>query len=829
MTAGLTARVLSQVDGERLLTDLRHVGQSLHQVATEERLGLVALLTWLRAQMADDKVEVASDRTRRLDSDAAAVQLVTIHGSKGLEYPVVYLPTLWDRFPQDPAVPLFHSDADDGPRTAASTSPAADRTGATTSQRAQDRGRRRVAAPALRRDDPRPHARSSPGGPRRRRTPRQSPLQRMLFGRTARLGGRDSRPRSLHDEEDVARILDSGQRARRAGLGGGPARRPAHRAPPRRRAAARRCGAFTRDVDTTVAAHVVLLPQRRRRRARRRPRRGRQRAGGATQGRRARAGRRREPPVAMPSADAVVPRRWPVCRSGRRSARWCTPCSSTPTRPPTTGEPSCARRSHEQLVAGRFRLDRRRAGRRPGRGLRQPARAARRRRHAARHRRSPTGCARWTSSCRWPAATCAATRPRSRSPSATWRRCCERTCPTATRCCPTPTRWPPGARGRRTCAATSPGRSTWCCGCPRCAGASRYLVVDYKTNWLGGLPGTGAPALSSDDYRPEVLRAAMAHSDYPLQALLYAVVLHRFLRWRQPGYDPSDAPRRRAVPLPARHVRAGHPGRRRPAVRGVRVAPAGGAGRGALGPPGRATCAGVRRHGSTTRQAVGTLDHPRRCVECREPWELPADAADRRLALSATGLLADFNGPACSPPPTCTSPRRSAGWRASRDERRAARGRAGRPGRAPRLRRASTSRRSPTWRPSSRGPSPTRGRRRSRRARCVASGVRAPGVRAALPRPLPAPGGRALPRPQSGSRRRPPDGRRRPRSTRACRGSSPATPTTSSVPRAAGGAAVDHRADRWPGHRQDHHGRRAAGAAGRAGSSSPGDRRCASR
>jgi exodeoxyribonuclease V beta subunit len=31
----------------------------------------------------------------------------------------------------------------------------------------------------------------------------------------------------------------------------------------------------------------------------------------------------------------------------------------------------------------------------------------------------------------------------------------------------------------------------------------------------------------------------MLHSDYPLQALLYCVVLHRFLRWRLPGYDPA--------------------------------------------------------------------------------------------------------------------------------------------------------------------------------------------------------------------------------------------------------------------------------------------------
>ena len=69
--------------------------------------------------------------------------------------------------------------------------------------------------------------------------------------------------------------------------------------------------------------------------------------------------------------------------------------------------------------------------------------------------------------------------------------------------------------------------------------ASRYLVVDYKTNWLGGPLGEGGPDLTSDDYRPEALAAAMGHSDYPLQALLYAVVLHRFLRWRQPGYDPE--------------------------------------------------------------------------------------------------------------------------------------------------------------------------------------------------------------------------------------------------------------------------------------------------
>ena len=67
-------------------------------------------------------------------------------------------------------------------------------------------------------------------------------------------------------------------------------------------------------------------------------------------------------------------------------------------------------------------------------------------------------------------------------------------------------------------------------------GRTRYLTIDYKTNWLGD---RAAPA-TAWEYRPAVLDEAMGHSDYPLQALLYTVVLHRYLRWRLPDYDPSE-------------------------------------------------------------------------------------------------------------------------------------------------------------------------------------------------------------------------------------------------------------------------------------------------
>jgi exodeoxyribonuclease V beta subunit len=72
------------------------------------------------------------------------------------------------------------------------------------------------------------------------------------------------------------------------------------------------------------------------------------------------------------------------------------------------------------------------------------------------------------------------------------------------------------------------------------AAGSRYLVVDYKTNRLG-TPGEPLTAL---DYTPAAMTEAMLHSHYPLQALLYSVVLHRYLRWRlgstAPGYDPEQ-------------------------------------------------------------------------------------------------------------------------------------------------------------------------------------------------------------------------------------------------------------------------------------------------
>ncbi len=110
----LAARVLTDAGGERRLTDINHIAQLLHRAATTEQLGVTALRGWLAERIADSGRDDAEDeRTRRLESDAEAVQVLTIHRSKGLEFPVVYCPFLWEPsyIARDPEPVFFHDPA----------------------------------------------------------------------------------------------------------------------------------------------------------------------------------------------------------------------------------------------------------------------------------------------------------------------------------------------------------------------------------------------------------------------------------------------------------------------------------------------------------------------------------------------------------------------------------------------------------------------------------------------------------------------------------------------------------------------------------------------
>ncbi|WP_075792067.1 exodeoxyribonuclease V subunit beta [Massilia putida] len=87
---GLPAKLLGAAGGERRLTNLLHLAELL-QEASRELDGEQALIRWF-AEQVEGMGEGGDERVLRLESDAELVKVVTVHKSKGLEYPLVYLP-----------------------------------------------------------------------------------------------------------------------------------------------------------------------------------------------------------------------------------------------------------------------------------------------------------------------------------------------------------------------------------------------------------------------------------------------------------------------------------------------------------------------------------------------------------------------------------------------------------------------------------------------------------------------------------------------------------------------------------------------------------------
>ena len=89
---GIAQRLLSQPQGDRRLTNLLQLGELL-QTAASSLQGPQALLQYLAQQLQTDSDNPESQKMR-LETDAHCVQVVTFHKSKGLEYPLVFVPFL---------------------------------------------------------------------------------------------------------------------------------------------------------------------------------------------------------------------------------------------------------------------------------------------------------------------------------------------------------------------------------------------------------------------------------------------------------------------------------------------------------------------------------------------------------------------------------------------------------------------------------------------------------------------------------------------------------------------------------------------------------------
>jgi len=95
-TLSVQASLIEQPNAERQLTDYWHLGELIQTQANENQLGLLKTLDWFQQALKDATHAGVSgeDAQIRLETDDNAIQIMTMHVSKGLEFPVVFCPDL---------------------------------------------------------------------------------------------------------------------------------------------------------------------------------------------------------------------------------------------------------------------------------------------------------------------------------------------------------------------------------------------------------------------------------------------------------------------------------------------------------------------------------------------------------------------------------------------------------------------------------------------------------------------------------------------------------------------------------------------------------------
>lgn len=97
---GLRATLVALENGERRLTNVLQLAELIHQATVRARLTILGAQNWLAKQRESSTREEEDAQEIRLESDADAVRIMTLFKSKGLQFPIVFVPTLWRRNPK---------------------------------------------------------------------------------------------------------------------------------------------------------------------------------------------------------------------------------------------------------------------------------------------------------------------------------------------------------------------------------------------------------------------------------------------------------------------------------------------------------------------------------------------------------------------------------------------------------------------------------------------------------------------------------------------------------------------------------------------------------
>ncbi|MBU2510279.1 exodeoxyribonuclease V subunit beta [bacterium] len=108
---GVRRQLIGLTNGERRLTNVLHLSELIHAETLKNKRGINGIITWLNKQI--QLQEVLEEKELRLERDGAAVQISTVFKSKGLQYPIVFCPFMWQRgITNKKGDPVFHHDDD---------------------------------------------------------------------------------------------------------------------------------------------------------------------------------------------------------------------------------------------------------------------------------------------------------------------------------------------------------------------------------------------------------------------------------------------------------------------------------------------------------------------------------------------------------------------------------------------------------------------------------------------------------------------------------------------------------------------------------------------
>lgn len=103
----IVERLVAGREGERQETDFTHIVELLHVETNGKGCAASSLLDVM--ERLGDLEDMNETVSRRVESDRDAVQIMTVHASKGLEFPVVVVADLWKMSkPDAKRIPIFH-------------------------------------------------------------------------------------------------------------------------------------------------------------------------------------------------------------------------------------------------------------------------------------------------------------------------------------------------------------------------------------------------------------------------------------------------------------------------------------------------------------------------------------------------------------------------------------------------------------------------------------------------------------------------------------------------------------------------------------------------